>query len=131
MDKKQFRAGSNKVLTFEPSGDPEHDKVFIDACKAVELSQPQSLQDFFISLNDQLNAQHAKAKKASEHKRHRCRRCDAVRKEYYMQIDAVSASGSRKYWVCIDCDSNRKGGSLVFNGVPYAVLSMTYTPFQN
>jgi ubiquitin len=58
--------------------------------------------------------------------RHRCSKCGATRDEKYMQVARETAK--MKFWRCMDCDTNRKGGGLIFNGVQYSALLITYNP---
>jgi len=59
-------------------------------------------------------------------KRRRCIKCDAVRNQEHMEI--AKQNPQRSFWQCVDCDSNRKAQSLVFNGIAYSALLITYHP---
>lgn len=54
--------------------------------------------------------------------RHTCGVCGAIRQQRFMHL--VRETAKRKYWECLDCDSNRKG--VTFNGIPYGALKIEF-----
>ena len=54
--------GNNKALLFEADPGNKEDQDFAKQCKDVSATQPQTIQDFFIRLNDMQQKQSAEIK---------------------------------------------------------------------
>lgn len=61
--------GGNKALIFEADPANKSDQEFAKLCKDVAATEPQSLQDFFIRLNDLQQKQSTQAEKKMGRKR--------------------------------------------------------------